>query len=134
MANVTNYDPKDVTLTIDGIYITGLGEDMISFEFDEERFSTSVGAQGDVVVNEIHNNLATMTISVQFTSPQYSTLLKYAKNGKTFPVWAVNKTVGERCGGTKARFKNPPEIAYGSEHEDRSFEIAVFDGIVEPAN
>lgn len=130
---MTSYNPKSTTVTVNGIYLTGLGEDMITFEFDEERFTTVVGAQGDVVVNEMNNNLATMTIAIQATSPQYKTLLKYAKQGTTFPVWAVNKSIGERCGGTKARFKNPPEVAYGAELEDREFEIQVFDGVVEPA-
>ena len=129
---MTNYNPKDTTLTINGVFITGLGEDMITFEFDEERFTTVVGAQGDVVVNESNNHIATMTIAVQATSPQYKTLLQYCRNGTVFPVWAVNKNIGERCGGTQARFKNPAEIAYGTELEDREFEIAVFDGVVEP--
>ena len=126
------YNPNDVSVTIDGIYITGLGEDMISFEFDEERFEARVGAQGDVVINETNNKLATMTLTIQASSPQYKTLLQYAKNGTVFPVWAVNKSIGERCGGTKARFKNPASVSYGAELEDRELEIAIFDGCVEP--
>ena len=129
---MTTYNPKDTTLTINGVYITGLGEDMITFEFDEERFEAVVGAQGDVVVNETNNCLATMTIAVQATSPQYKQILTWCKNGTVFPVWAVNKNIGERCGGTSARFKNPAGIVYGTELEDREFEIAVFDGVVEP--
>lgn len=131
---VKNYNPKDVTVTINGIYLTGLGEDMISFEFDEERFEATVGAQGDVVVNETNNQLATLTVNIQATSPQYLECLRLARNGTTFPVWVVNKSIGERCGGTMARFKNAPEIAYGTELDDREFEIAIFDGVVEPVN
>lgn len=127
-----SYNPKDVSVTVNGIYITGLGEDMVEFEFDEERFEAVVGAQGDVVVNETNNKLATITLTVQASSPQYTTLLKYAKNGTIFPVWIVNKSIGERCGGTKARFKNPAAVSYGTELEDREFEIAVFNGVVEP--
>lgn len=126
------YNPNDVSVTIDGIYVTGLGEDMIEFEFDEERFEAVVGAQGDVVVNETNNKLATLTLTVQASSPQYKVMLQYAKNGTTFPVWVVNKSIGERCGGTKARFKNPASVSYGAELEDREFEIAIFDGCVEP--
>lgn len=127
-----NYNPKDVTVTIDGVFVTGLGEDMISFEFDEERFSTAVGAQGDVVVNESNNQLASLTLTVQASSPQYSMMLEYAKKGTVFPVWVVNKSIGERCGGTQARFKNTPSISYGTELEDREFEIQVFNGVAEP--
>ena len=126
------YNPNDVTVTIDGVFISGLGEDMIEFEFDEDRFEPVVGAQGDVVVNETNNKIATLTMAIQASSPQYSMCLKYAKNGTVFPVWVTNKSIGERAGGTKARFKNPATVSYGTELEDREFEIAVFDGTVEP--
>ena len=126
------YNPNDTTVTLDGIFLTGLGEDMISFEFEEERGEAVVGAQGDVVFNETNNNLATITISIQASSPQYKTMLQYARNGTVFPIWGVNKSIGERFGGTKARFKNPAAISYGSSLEDREFEILVFDGVVEP--
>lgn len=126
------YNPNDTTVTIDGVFMTGLGEEMIGFEFDEERFSTAVGAQGDVVVNETNNKLASMTLTIQASSPQYSMCLDYARKGTVFPVWGVNKSVGERFGGTKARFKNPASLSYGTELEDREFEIQVFDGTVEP--
>ena len=127
------YNPKDTTITVNGIYITGLGEDAVEFEFEEERGEAVVGCQGDVVFNETNNNLATFKISVQASSPQYATLLDYARKGTVFPIWGVNKSIGERFGGTKARFKNPAPISYGTELEDREFEALVFDGVVEPA-
>lgn len=127
------YNPNDTSITIDGVYMTGLGEDMITFAFQEERFSPVVGAQGDVVVNETNNNLADMTISVFPSSAQYKMCLDYARNGTVFPVWGINKSIGERFGGTKARFKNPAEVNYSNELEARSFEITVFDGTVESA-
>lgn len=126
------YNPNDTTVTLDGVFITGMGEDMIEFSFDEERFETVVGAQGDVVVNETNNNTASMTMTLQVSSPQYAMCLNYAKNGTVFPIWGVNKSVGERFGGTKARFKNTAGANYGTSAEDRSFEIQVFDGVHEP--
>ena len=131
MANMYKYNPNDVTVTVDGIFITGLGEDAISFEFEEERFEAVTGCQGDVVVNETNNTLATATLTIQASSPQYLTCVDYARKGTVFPFWVVNKSIGERCGGTKARFKNPPSVSYGTELEDREFEIMVFDGTVE---
>lgn len=126
------YNPNDTTVTVDGVFLTGMGEDMIEFEFDEERFETVVGAQGDVVVNETNNKLATMTITLQPSSPQFAMCLDYARKGTVFPVWGVNKSIGERFGGTKARFKNSGGANYGQSLEDRSFEIQVFDGTHEP--
>ncbi len=130
--NVTSYNAKDCTITVNGIYITGLGEDMVSGEKDEEFFEAAVGAQGDVIMNEKNNNLGTITLTVQATSPQKAMLMSLAKAGTVFPIWVTNKTIGERMGGTSARIKNYPELSQGTEAEDREFEIAVMDYTVDP--
>lgn len=127
MARVTQYNAKDCVVTVNGVYITGLGEDMVSGEKDEEFFSTSVGAQGDILMNETNNSLGTITLTVQGTSPQKGMLLTLARNGTLFPIWVVNKSIGERMGGTKARIKNYPELAQAAELDDREFEIGVMD-------
>lgn len=128
---VASYDAKDTAITVDGTYITGLGEDMVSAEKEEDFFTTSVGAQGDIVKSEINNTLGTMSIFVQPTSPSKSFLLKLAKRKEPFPVWAVNKKLGERFGGTKANLLTYPEIARGAEAEDMEFTFQIFDLTVE---
>lgn len=132
MKSLTQYNAKDTTVTIDGVYISGFGEDMISGEKDEEFFSANVGAQGDVCTSEINNPLGTITLTLQATSPQKAMLLQYARAGTIFPIWCTNKGIAERMGGTKARIKNYPELSDGAEVEDREFEIQVFDYVVEP--
>lgn len=131
MANVTQYNAKDCVITVDGVYITGLGETMVTGEKDEEFFSTTVGAQGDVVVNESNNQLGSITLTVQATSPQKAYLIGLAKSRAIFPIWVTNKSIGERFGGTKASIKNFPSIEQGTEAGDREFEIQVFDYDVE---
>ena len=128
---VAQYDAKDTSIVIDSTYITGLGEDMISAEKDEDFFSTSVGAQGDVVTSEINNTLGTVTVYVQPTSPQKAFLISLSKRREPFPIWAVNKKLGERFGGTKARLLSFPELARGAEAEDMEFVFQVFDLNVE---
>lgn len=127
----TQYNAKDCVITVNDVYITGLGETMITGEKDEEFFSTTVGAQGDVVINENSNPLGTMTLTVQSTSPQKAYLINLAKSGAMFPIWAVNKSIGERMGGNQARIKKYPSMEQGTEAGDREFEIAVFDYTVE---
>lgn len=131
MAEVRNYDADDCVITVGGVYITGLGEDMVSCEKDEDNFSTSVGAQGDVVVNRSNNHLGTITITVQGTSPQKAYLLNLAKTGEIFDIWVINKSIGEKVGGSKAMMKKPPTLEQGAELADREFEIQVFDYSVE---
>lgn len=128
---VKQYDSKDCVITVDGVYITGLGEDMVSCGKDEDNFSTNVGAQGDVVVNRSHNRLGTITITVQGTSPQKSYLLGLANSGRMFDVWVINKSIKEKCGGSRAMMKKPPDLEQGAELADREFEIQVFDYTVE---
>ena len=127
MANITQYNAKDCVITVNNTYITGLGEDMVSGEKDEENISTQVGAQGDVVVNEVNNDLGTITLTVQGTSPQKKFLLDMCKTKEMFSIWVNNKSIGERMGGSKAMMKKTPTLEQGAELADREFEIQVFD-------
>lgn len=124
---LATYDAKDTSVVVDSTYITGLGEDMISAEKEEDFFTPSVGAQGDVVKSQINNPLGTMTIYVQPTSPQKGFLMGLAKRTDPFPIWAVNKKLGERVGGTMANLLTFPSINRGSEAEDMEFVFQVFD-------
>lgn len=128
---VGNYNAKNTTIIVDGVYITGLGEDMITGEKDEDFFEPSVGAQGDVIKSEKNNPLGTITISVQATSPQKKFLMSLAKRSDPFPIWCNDKVLNERMGGTMANLKTFPEFARGAEAEDMEFVFQVFDFIVE---
>lgn len=126
---ITRYNAKDTTVTVDDVFITGFGENMISWEKTEPYFETAVGAQGDVIKNEVNNDLHTLTITVQQTSPQYGYLVSLSKRAESFPVWATNKTLGITVGGTQANVSEAPEVALGSSAEDATFAFVVFDGI-----
>lgn len=131
MANVSRYNAKDCSVIIDGTYITGLGEDMISWEKEEAYFEPSVGAQGDIVKSEINNSIHNLTLTVQPTSPQLRFLINLARSSSTFPVWVINKAMGIRLGGTMANIMEAPEISLGAEAEDMEFTFCVFDGVTE---
>lgn len=127
MGKVTSYNAKDCVITVAGVYITGLGETMVTGEKDEDNATAVVGAQGDVVINEINNDLGTITLTVQGTCPQLAHLKKLAKTKAIFPIWVNNKSLKEKFGGTKAFFKKTPNFEYGAELEDRECEIQVCD-------
>ena len=139
---MTTYDAKDCTVMVNGVYITGLGEDMITGEKDEDNFETTVGAQGDVCISTKNDPLGTtflfslsscciFTVSVQATSPQKNFLLGLAKVKEPFPIWIINKTLGERIGGSLALLKKSPEASRGATVEDMEFEFGVFDYVFE---
>lgn len=131
MGQITKYNAKDCVITVDGVYITGLGEDMVTGEKDEDNASAVVGAQGDVVINETNNDLGTITLTVQGTCPQKAHLMRLAKTKALFPIWVNNKSIGEKFGGTKAFIKKYPALEHGAELADREFEIQVCDYTVE---
>lgn len=128
---VTKYDAKDTTVMVDNNYITQLGEDMITGDKDEEFSTPTVGAQGDIVINAINNDLGTITISVQPTCPQRGFLNSLAKRTEPFPIWCANKALGERFGGTQATLKKYPSLDRGAEASDMEYEFQVYDYTVE---
>lgn len=125
---ITKYNAKDCSITVDGVFITGVGEDMIAWEKEEAYFETAVGAQGDIVKNEINNDIHKLSVTVQQTSPQYKYLVGLQKRSEPFPVWVSNKPLGVTVGGTMANIAEAPEIAMGATAEDATFVFTVFDG------
>ena len=62
---ITNYDPLKVTVNIGGRIITGFADSsVITVSASEDRVTTTVGAQGDVVYSENANESGTVTISL----------------------------------------------------------------------
>ena len=109
-----------------------MGETMVTGEKDEDSFTTAVGAQGDVVENEVNNPLGTITLTVQATSPQKAMLLELANSGEHVSVWVTNKSIGEQFGGTDCRVKKTPSLEHAAEAGEREFEIQAFDYTVRP--
>ncbi len=128
MANITSYNAKDCSVIVDGVYITGLGEDMIAIEKDEALAENIIGAQGDIVRSEINNSIYNITVTVQVTSPQLKHLLSLKNSQDFFPAWVVNKALGVRAGGSKAKILEMPEISLGATAEDVEVGICVYDG------
>ena len=128
MALVTRYNAKDTSVVVNGVYITGLGEDMVTISKEEALAENTVGAQGDVVRSEINNPLFNIGITVQATSPQFKYLYSL-KNAETpFPLWVINKSLGVRAGGTQALITEIPELSLGASAEDVEFTFTVYDG------
>ena len=129
--NITRYNAKDCTVMVDNVYITGLGEDMVTGSKEEDFYEASVGAQGDTIACEINNTLGEITIVIQPTSPQKGYLMGLAGSNDFVPVWVVNKALGERFGGSKCKLKSFPEMSRGSTAEDMEFVFGVFDYTVD---
>lgn len=130
MANFARYNAKDCSIVVNGIFLTSLGEDMVSIEKEEALAENVVGAQGDIVRSEINNSIYNITITVQPTSPQLPFLMGLKNSAEVFPLWVINKPLKIRAGGTMALVTEMPEISLGAEAEDMEFVFTVYDGDV----
>ena len=124
---VNAYNAKDVTVTVGGVYITGFAESMVTCEKNEDGFSSSVGAQGDVGVNEVNDPRGTIKFTLQATSPSSRYLDSLANGKKQVAIWVNNKALNEKTGGSCARIKKPASREYEAEAGDREYEAEVFD-------
>jgi UTP-glucose-1-phosphate uridylyltransferase len=133
MAEVRTYDASNVTVTVDGQFITGFAEgSFVECEKDESNFDVKVSAQGDVSVAKRNNTLGTITITLSQTSPSVNFLDSLAKSGKMFPVSVIsNNDVKEKVYGTQAMVEKPANKTFSDEVEDREYTIKVFDYTVE---
>ena len=126
---VTKYNAKDVTSTVDGLFITGYAEGtFVSSEKNEDNVSYSVGSQGDVATSETNDPTGLITFTLQQTSPSVKLLNDLARSGKVVPVWVIhNGTPKEKTGGSQCRVARPAAKEYSNEVETREFEIQVYD-------
>lgn len=126
---IASYDAKNVSVTVDGVFITGFAEgSFVEAEKTENTFEASVGAQGDVGISEINNPLGTITLTVQQTSPSLAYLKLLAISKKIVPIWVISSNdVYEKVGGTQARVVKPAGSTFSNNIESRAFEIQVFD-------
>ncbi len=128
MAEGKTYDAQDVSVIVDGVFLTGFGEDLVSIAQDEENWTTTVGAQGDVVRSRVNNSLGTITVTLQGTSPSVTYLNGLANSGKLVPVSVTyNGSPKETSTATQAYIKKPADREYGSEAGDREFEFQCLD-------
>lgn len=129
MPKVASFNAKNSTISANGIFLTGFGEDMIEFEPNEDEFEYESGALGDIIISETNDNTATATVTLQATSPSNKLLMKLANEKKIFPFWCISKRNGmtEKAGGAEARILKKPTGTLGKTAEDREYEIVVFD-------
>lgn len=126
---VTSYDAKDVSVIVNGIYLTGFADGtFVSYEKTEDGYAISVGAQGDTARAKVNNPLGTITVTLQQTSPQVAMLNNLAKSGKLVEARVIHKgTNTEKVGGTQCFILKEASGEYGSEISNREFTIQVLD-------
>ncbi|MBD8026423.1 DUF3277 domain-containing protein [Ureibacillus sp. Re31] len=129
MGVIATYDARKVTTTVGGVILTGFPDgSFVKCSKDNDNFTTSSGAQGDVAIAISGDALGTIEVTLSQTSPQVSYMDKLAVSRTIVPVWVnSNNEVKEVTGGTKAMITKPADKEYGKEVTNRVYTIKVFD-------
>ncbi len=133
------YDPKNVTLDVDGSVITGyMPGTFINAAKAEADFSPTVGAQGEVTRNRSGHKLGTISFTVKSTSPSNEALTAThmkCKNPELDYLFDLtitdNNPGGLTFSATDCWITKIPDREWSEEVSGRSWEIMVPDYVDE---
>ena len=126
--NYDVYNFKDWVVEIDGMTITAIAEDGVTWEKSESNGEAKKGALGDVIWQVRNDDVYNLTVPVLANCPQLPSLIKLFRTTDPFPVSATNKKLGLSFSGTMALFEEEPSFEFGVEAGDVELNICVFDG------
>ncbi|OOR22707.1 phage structural protein [Bacillus wiedmannii] len=114
---VNSYDPKKVSVIIDGQFMVGFMDGtFVNCEKNEDDVIPHVGAHGDVTFAESADNTATITLTLKHNSSSLPFLRKLAKEKRKFPVQVIDANDSKfKAGGNEARILKTPTTEFGAE-------------------
>lgn len=126
--NYDVYNFKDWLVEINGMTITAIAEDGVSWEKAEANGEAKIGACGDVIWQVRNQDVYNLTVTVLPNCPQLSSVVSLFRQTTPFHVSAVNKSLGISLTGTMALFEEEPSLEFGVEAGEIELNICVFDG------
>lgn len=129
---ITSYDPKKVSVIVDGRYLTGFMDGtFVTCAKNADNRTAHVGATGDVTYSENADNTGTITVTLKHTSSSLGYLRSKAKSKQLFPVQVIDANADGRlrAGGTKATIIKLPDEERGAEVSgvEIQFHVADYD-------
>ncbi len=126
---MSNYDSKNVSVIIDGHFVTGFHDGtFVSVEKNNDNFTEHVGAQGDVTFSENADGSGTITFTVKQTSTSLPYLQKLSKRKDTYSARVIDANDGSfKAGGNEARIRRTPGREFGSEVAGVEVQVYVAD-------
>ena len=112
------YDPKEVTVSISGLNISGFGDGtfVTIARADNEVYKMHVGAHGESARTKNNNETGTITMMLKQTSPSNKVLDGLKNNPATFPVLVKNNSTSTLiCTSAEAWVGNDPDIEFADE-------------------
>lgn len=129
--SVRTYDPRNVQIILGGIPLSGFADGtFISVSQDEDRYTKTVGADGETSRARSNNKTATATITLKQTSQSNDVLSGLvladdASNGGVVPLMIKENGTGATLVFAQAAWVQAlPEVTYSKTVEDREWTIA----------
>jgi len=119
-----SFDPKQVYITVGGTLIKGFGDDMISVDRDNPLWELTVGCDGEATRVKSNDASATISITLQSTSPSNDYLTGIARDDETSNAGLVPFDLKDNMGTTTFKavtcyIEKIPETSYGKSVSDR---------------
>ncbi len=123
------YDPREVTLTVDGGAIVGFAEGTyITAEKDEDLYTEHVGSQGEVTRSRNPHPMGEITVTLKSSSPSNKKLFDLSQSQELFGVFVVDDNTGAfSAGGNKCWVQKPAGRDLGQEEGERDWTIRIAD-------
>lgn len=128
---VKTYDPNNVQVIMGGVPITGFADGtFISVAFDEDLYTKTVGADGEVSRAKSNNQSATVALTLKQTSGSNDELSAFYQADQVSDSGVVPLMIKEIGSGRTLVFAQAawvqklPDVAYSKEVEDRNWTIA----------
>lgn len=121
------YDPELVTITVDGIFLTGFAEDSkIEAEKNENSIEPKVGVDGLVHYSKIADKTGTITLTLMNTSPSLDYIRELARTQAEFNLSLVDMNeVGQNIVSDNCVILKDANIVINKEVESVEIEIFV---------
>lgn len=123
------YNPKDVSVVVNGTVLTGFAEDsFVTAEKAEDNYTKYVGALGEVARSKNADPTGSITVTLNHTSPSNAVLNALAKSKDTFSAFVIDRNSKQvNAGGGTCWIQKPASIERGAEISEREWTIVVAD-------
>lgn len=128
---IKTYDPSNVQVILGGVPMTGFADGtFVNISFDEDQYTKTVGADGEVSRSKSNNNTATVALTLKQTSSSNDALSALYMADRLNNAGAVPFMVKEigtgrtLCFAQAAWVQKLPDVGYSKDVEDRAWTLA----------
>ncbi len=121
---LSTYDPKDITVSVNGSILSGFSDDVVTVERAEDQVADTVGADGEVMRTLTNDRRGIVTVSLQQTSSSNLVLSALANTdeqtgGSVFPILIQDNRGNDIHWAAEAWIQKQPQAVYNKSNSPR---------------